>query len=89
MKIILYYLSQLILFFLFIKKWMKSGKYCGKAKLVPRRGIGASIRGLTKIRRVMDLVSESNLEHRLEAVLIHHNTSQEKVWGKKIFEKIN
>ena len=34
----------------------------------------------------MDLVSESNLEHRLEAVLIHHNAIR-KGLGKKIFEK--
>jgi len=36
--------------------------------------------------RVMDLVSESNLDHRLETVLIHHNAIR-KGLGKKFFEK--
>ena len=34
----------------------------------------------------MDLISESNLDSRLEAVLIHHNAIR-KGLGKKIFEK--
>ena len=36
--------------------------------------------------RVMDLVSESNLDHRLETALIHHNAIR-KGLGKKNFEK--
>ena len=34
----------------------------------------------------MDLVSESNLDHRLETVLDHHNAIR-KGLGKKIYEK--
>ena len=36
--------------------------------------------------RVMDLVSASNLDHRLEAVLIHHNAIR-KGLGKQIYKK--
>ena len=36
--------------------------------------------------RVMDLRSETNLDHRLETVLLHHNAIR-KGLGKKIFEK--
>jgi adenylosuccinate synthase len=36
--------------------------------------------------RVMDLISESNLDQRLETVLIHHNAIR-KGLGKKIYEK--
>ena len=61
----------------------------GKAKIgTTRRGIGPAYEDKIGRRsiRVMDLVSESNLEHRLEAVLIHHNAIR-KGLGKKIFEK--
>ena len=34
----------------------------------------------------MDLRSETNLDHRLETVLLHHNAIR-KGLGKKIFEK--
>ena len=34
----------------------------------------------------MDLISERNLDHRLETVLVHHNAIR-KGLGKKIFEK--
>ena len=36
----------------------------------------------------MDLVSENNLDHRLETVLIHHNAIR-KGLGKKFLRKIN
>ena len=61
----------------------------GKAKIgTTRRGIGPAYEDKIGRRsiRVMDLVSESNLDHRLEAVLIHHNAIR-KGLGKKIFEK--
>ena len=61
----------------------------GKAKIgTTRRGIGPAYEDKIGRRsiRVMDLVSESNLDHRLESVLIHHNAIR-KGLGKKIFEK--
>ena len=48
----------------------------GKAKIgTTRRGIGPAYEDKIGRRsiRVMDLVSERNLDHRLEIVLIHHN----------------
>jgi adenylosuccinate synthase len=53
-----------------------------------RRGIGPAYEDKVGRRsiRVMDLISESNLDHRLEAVLSHHNAIR-KGLGKKIFEK--
>ena len=38
--------------------------------------------------RVMDLVSEKNLDQRLETVLMHHNAIR-KGLGKELFKKIN
>ena len=61
----------------------------GNSKLgTTRRGIGPAYEDKIGRRsiRVMDLVSESNLDHRLETVLIHHNAIR-KGLGKKIFEK--
>ena len=61
----------------------------GKARIgTTRRGIGPAYEDMIGRRsiRVMDLVSESNLDHRLETVLIHHNAIR-KGLGKKIFEK--
>ena len=61
----------------------------GKAKIgTTRRGIGPAYEDKIGRRsiRVMDLVSESNLDHRLETVLVHHNAIR-KGLGKKIFEK--
>ena len=61
----------------------------GKAKIgTTRRGIGPAYEDKVGRRsiRVMDLVSERNLDHRLETVLIHHNAIR-KGLGKKIFEK--
>ncbi len=61
----------------------------GKAKIgTTRRGIGPAYEDKIGRRsiRVMDLVSERNLDHRLETVLIHHNAIR-KGLGKKIFEK--
>ncbi len=61
----------------------------GKAKIgTTRRGIGPAYEDKIGRRsiRVMDLVSEKNLDHRLETVLIHHNAIR-KGLGKKIFEK--
>tara|TARA_B100001250_G_scaffold393174_1_gene395696 strand:- start:2363 stop:3655 length:1293 start_codon:yes stop_codon:yes gene_type:complete len=61
----------------------------GKAKIgTTRRGIGPAYEDKVGRRsiRVMDLVSETNLDHRLETVLIHHNAIR-KGLGKKIFEK--
>ncbi len=63
----------------------------GKAKIgTTRRGIGPAYEDKIGRRsiRVMDLVSESNLDHRLETVLTHHNAIR-KGLGKKIFEKNN
>ena len=61
----------------------------GKAKIgTTRRGIGPAYEDKIGRRsiRVMDLMSESNLDHRLETVLIHHNAIR-KGLGKKIFQK--
>jgi len=61
----------------------------GKGKIgTTRRGIGPAYEDKVGRRsiRVMDLVSESNLDHRLETVLAHHNAIR-KGLGKKIFEK--
>jgi adenylosuccinate synthase len=61
----------------------------GKAKIgTTRRGIGPAYEDKIGRRsiRVMDLVSESNLDHRLETVLDHHNAIR-KGLGKKIYEK--
>ena len=61
----------------------------GKAKIgTTRRGIGPAYEDKVGRRsiRVMDLVSETNLDHRLETVLSHHNAIR-KGLGKKIFEK--
>ena len=61
----------------------------GKARIgTTRRGIGPAYEDKIGRRsiRVMDLVSESNLDHRLETVLIHHNAIR-KGLGKKIYEK--
>ncbi len=61
----------------------------GKSKIgTTRRGIGPAYEDKVGRRsiRVMDLKSESNLDQRLETVLIHHNAIR-KGLGKKIFEK--
>ena len=61
----------------------------GKAKIgTTRRGIGPAYEDKIGRRsiRVMDLVSESNLDQRLKVVLTHHNAIR-KGLGKKIFEK--
>ena len=61
----------------------------GKAKIgTTRRGIGPAYEDKVGRRsiRVMDLVSERNLDHRLEAVLLHHNAIR-KGLGKKLFMK--
>ncbi len=61
----------------------------GKAKIgTTRRGIGPAYEDKIGRRsiRVMDLLSNSNLDHRLETVLIHHNAIR-KGLGKKIFKK--
>ena len=61
----------------------------GKAKIgTTRRGIGPAYEDKVGRRsiRVMDLVSEKNLDHRLETVLIHHNAIR-KGLGKKIYVK--
>ena len=52
----------------------------------PRRGIGPAYEDKVGRRsiRVMDLVSEKNLDHRLEIVLAHHNAIR-KGLGKKYF----
>ena len=63
----------------------------GKAKIgTTRRGIGPAYEDKIGRRsiRVMDLVSESNLDHRLETVLIHHNAIR-KGLGKQTFKKIS
>ena len=53
-----------------------------------RRGIGPAYEDKVGRRsiRVMDLRSESNLDQRLQSVLLHHNAIR-KGLGKKIFEK--
>ena len=61
----------------------------GKAKIgTTRRGIGPAYEDKVGRRsiRVMDLVTEENLNHRLETVLIHHNAIR-KGLGKELFEK--
>ena len=61
----------------------------GNAKIgTTRRGIGPAYEDKVGRRsiRVMDLASESNLDHRLQTVLVHHNAIR-KGLGKKIFEK--
>ncbi len=61
----------------------------GKAKIgTTRRGIGPAYEDKIGRRsiRVMDLVSEKNLENRLETVLMHHNTIR-KGLGKEIYKK--
>ena len=61
----------------------------GKAKIgTTRRGIGPAYEDKVGRRaiRVMDLVSEKNLDNRLETVLMHHNTIR-KGLGKKIYNK--
>ena len=63
----------------------------GKAKIgTTRRGIGPAYEDKIGRRsiRVMDLVSEKNLEHRLETVLMHHNAIR-KGLGKDIYKKEN
>ena len=63
----------------------------GKAKIgTTRRGIGPAYEDKIGRRsiRVMDLISESNLDHRLETVLTHHNAIR-KGLGKNIFKKDN
>ena len=61
----------------------------GKSKIgTTRRGIGPAYEDKVGRRsiRVMDLVSERNLDHRLETVLIHHNSIR-KGLGKEIYKK--
>ena len=61
----------------------------GKAKIgTTRRGIGPAYEDKVGRRsiRVMDLISEENLNHRLETVLMHHNAIR-KGLGKEMFEK--
>ena len=61
----------------------------GKAKIgTTRRGIGPAYEDKVGRRsiRVMDLISEENLNHRLETVLMHHNAIR-KGLGKAIYKK--
>ena len=61
----------------------------GKAKIgTTRRGIGPAYEDKVGRRsiKVMDLASESNLDHRLEAALLHHNAIR-KGLGKEVFKK--
>ncbi len=61
----------------------------GKTKIgTTRRGIGPAYEDKVGRRsiRVMDLISEKNLDHRLETVLMHHNAIR-KGLGKELFEK--
>ena len=61
----------------------------GKAKIgTTRRGIGPAYEDKVGRRsiRVMDLISEENLDNRLETVLMHHNAIR-KGLGKKLFYK--
>ena len=61
----------------------------GKSKIgTTRRGIGPAYEDKVGRRsiRVMDLVSEKNLDHRLETVLMHHNAIR-KGLGKEIYKK--
>jgi len=60
-----------------------------KAKIgTTRRGIGPAYEDKVGRRsiRVMDLISEKNLDHRLETVLLHHNAIR-KGLGKDIYKK--
>ena len=53
----------------------------GKAKIgTTRRGIGPAYEDKVGRRsiRVMDLVSEKNLDHRLETVLMHHKCNKKR-----------
>ena len=61
----------------------------GKAKIgTTRRGIGPAYEDKVGRRsiRVMDLISDKNLDQRLETVLLHHNAIR-KGLGKSIFKK--
>ena len=61
----------------------------GKAKIgTTRRGIGPAYEDKVGRRsiRVMDLISEKNLDHRLKTVLMHHNAIR-KGLGKEIYQK--
>ncbi len=61
----------------------------GKSKIgTTRRGIGPAYEDKVGRRsiRVMDLVSEKNLDNRLETVLMHHNAIR-KGLGKEIYKK--
>ena len=61
----------------------------GNAKIgTTRRGIGPAYEDKVGRRsiRVMDLASESNLDKRLEAALIHHNALR-KGLKHKVFKK--
>ncbi len=61
----------------------------GKAKIgTTRRGIGPAYEDKVGRRsiRVMDLVSEKNIDHRLETALLHHNVIR-KGLGKEIYKK--
>ena len=61
----------------------------GKAKIgTTRRGIGPAYEDKVGRRsiRLMDLVSEENLDHRLETVLLHHNAIR-KGLGKNVYHK--
>ena len=61
----------------------------GKSKIgTTRRGIGPAYEDKVGRRsiRVMDLVSEKNLDHKLETVLFHHNAIR-KGLGKEIYKK--
>ena len=61
----------------------------GKAKIgTTRRGIGPAYEDKVGRRsiRVMDLISEKNLDQRLQTVLLHHNAIR-KGLGKNIFKK--
>ena len=61
----------------------------GKGKIgTTRRGIGPAYEDKVGRRsiRVMDLVSEKNLDHRLETVLMHHNAIR-KGLGKEVYQK--
>jgi len=63
----------------------------GKDKIgTTRRGIGPAYEDKVGRRsiRVMDLISEKNLNNRLETVLIHHNAIR-KGLGKEIYKKEN
>ncbi len=63
----------------------------GEAKIgTTRRGIGPAYEDKVGRRsiRVMDLISEKNLNHRMETVLMHHNAIR-KGLGKEIYKKEN